>query len=108
MADCVSPPTRSAKARIVIDMAFDDAVEPGLLEMDLSVLHDLPAPHLRAYAREMVIAEKFQAMVMLGRANIRGARGLSLARRFGGVAHAAVIRPRRFAGQSILLLLPPE
>ncbi|MFK4719460.1 hypothetical protein ABIE89_000560 [Bradyrhizobium niftali] len=84
MADCVSPPTRSAKARIVIDMAFDDAVEPGLLEMDLSVLHDLPAPHLRAYAREMVIAEKFQAMVMLGRANIRGARGLSLARRFGG------------------------
>ncbi|UFW51160.1 MULTISPECIES: hypothetical protein [Bradyrhizobium] len=60
MADCVSPPTHySAKARIVIDMAFDDAVEPGLLEMDLSVLHDLPAPHLRAYAREMVIAEKF-------------------------------------------------
>ncbi|WP_271567095.1 hypothetical protein [Bradyrhizobium sp. CCBAU 11386] len=48
--------------------------------MVLSVLHDLPAQYLRASAREMVIAEKFQAMVMLGRTNIRGARGLSSAR----------------------------
>src|SRR3546814_7545181 len=32
---------------------------------------DLPAPRLRAYARETVIAEKFQAMVALGRANSR-------------------------------------
>jgi hypothetical protein len=30
-----------------------------------------PAPRLRAYARETVIAEKFQAMVALGRANSR-------------------------------------
>jgi Nucleotidyl transferase AbiEii toxin, Type IV TA system len=32
---------------------------------------DFPVPHLRAYARETVIAEKFQAMVMLGHANTR-------------------------------------
>jgi hypothetical protein len=32
---------------------------------------DFPAPQLRAYARETVIAEKFQAMVHLGRANSR-------------------------------------
>jgi hypothetical protein len=32
---------------------------------------DFPAPRLRAYARETVIAEKFQAMVALGRANSR-------------------------------------
>ncbi len=32
---------------------------------------DLPAPRLWAYARETVIAEKFQAMVALGRANCR-------------------------------------
>ena len=32
---------------------------------------DLPAPRLRAYARETVIADKFQAMVALGRANSR-------------------------------------
>jgi hypothetical protein len=30
-----------------------------------------PAPRLRAYARETVIAEKFQAIVLLGRANSR-------------------------------------
>ena len=60
-----------ARIRVVIDIAFGDSVEPGLQEMDLPVLLDFPAPHLRAYARETVIAEKFQAMVMLGRANSR-------------------------------------
>jgi len=60
-----------AKIRIIIDIAFGDSVEPGLQEMDLPVLLDFPKPHLRAYARETVIAEKFQAMVMLGRANSR-------------------------------------
>jgi predicted nucleotidyltransferase component of viral defense system len=60
-----------AQIPIVIDIAFGDSVEPGLQEMDLPVMLDFPAPHLRAYARETVIAEKFQAMVMLGRANSR-------------------------------------
>jgi predicted nucleotidyltransferase component of viral defense system len=35
------------------------------------VLLDQPAPRLRAYSRETVIAEKFHAMVVLGRANSR-------------------------------------
>lgn len=61
----------TARVRIVIDIAFGDSVEPGLQEIDLPVLLDFPAPHLRAYARETVIAEKFQAMVALGRANSR-------------------------------------
>ncbi len=61
----------NAKVRIVIDIAFGDSIEPGLQEMDLPVLLDFPAPHLRTYARETVIAEKFQSMVMLGRANSR-------------------------------------
>jgi predicted nucleotidyltransferase component of viral defense system len=60
-----------ARVRVVIDIGFGDATEPGLTEMDLPVLLDFPASHLRAYARETVIAEKFQAMVMLGRANSR-------------------------------------
>lgn len=60
-----------ARVRVVIDIGFGDAVEPGLTEMALPVLLDFPAPHLRAYARETVIAEKFQAMVALGRANSR-------------------------------------
>jgi predicted nucleotidyltransferase component of viral defense system len=56
----------TAQVRIVVDIAFGDTVEPGIQEVDLPVLLDFPAPHLRAYARETVIAEKFQAMVMLG------------------------------------------
>jgi predicted nucleotidyltransferase component of viral defense system len=60
-----------AKIRVVIDIAFGDSIEPGLQEMDLPVLLNFPVPHLRAYAPETVIAEKFQAMVALGRANSR-------------------------------------
>jgi predicted nucleotidyltransferase component of viral defense system len=60
-----------AKIRVVVDIGFGDAVEPGLNEIELPVLLDLPAPRLRAYPKEAVIAEKFQAMVDLGRANSR-------------------------------------
>jgi hypothetical protein len=35
------------------------------------VLLDMPSPQLRAYPPETVIAEKFHAMVVLGRANSR-------------------------------------
>jgi predicted nucleotidyltransferase component of viral defense system len=65
--------SRLAGARIptVIDVGFGDAVEPGLEEIELPVLLDLPAPRLRAYPRETVIAEKFEAMVRFGRADSR-------------------------------------
>lgn len=60
-----------ARVRVVIDVGFGDAIEPGLNEIELPVLLDQPAPKLRAYAMETVIAEKFQAMVVLGRTNSR-------------------------------------
>lgn len=60
-----------ARVRAVIDVGFGDAIEPGLNEIELPVLLDQPAPKLRAYAMETVIAEKFQAMVALGRGNSR-------------------------------------
>jgi predicted nucleotidyltransferase component of viral defense system len=60
-----------ARIHVTVDIGFGDAVEPGPEEIDLPVLLDLPAPHLRAYARETVIAEKYHAMVSLGRANSR-------------------------------------
>ncbi len=60
-----------ARVHVVVDIGFGDAVEPGLQEVELPVLLDQPAPLLQAYARETVIAEKFQAMVMLGRVNSR-------------------------------------
>jgi Nucleotidyl transferase AbiEii toxin, Type IV TA system len=60
-----------ARVRVVVDIGFGDAVEPGIVESELPVLLDLPAPRLRTYAPETLIAEKFQAMVVLGRANSR-------------------------------------
>lgn len=60
-----------AIVRVVVDIGFGDATAPGLAELDLPVLLDFPVPHLRAYPKETVIAEKFQAMVALGQANSR-------------------------------------
>ena len=60
-----------ARIPITVDIGFGDAVEPGVEDIDLPVLLDMPSPHLRAYPRETVIAEKFHAMVVLGRANSR-------------------------------------
>lgn len=60
-----------AKIRVIIDIGFGDSTEPGLEQLDLPVLLDQPAPKLRTYARETVIAEKFQAIVMLGMINTR-------------------------------------
>ncbi len=60
-----------ARVAIVVDIGFGDSVEPGLETIDYPALLDLPAPKLRAYAPETVIAEKFQAMVAFGRANSR-------------------------------------
>lgn len=60
-----------ARIPVIIDIGFGDAIEPGIEEINLPVLLDLPQPRLRVYARETVIAEKFHAMVMLGLANSR-------------------------------------
>ena len=60
-----------ARITVVIDIGFGDAIEPGVEEINLPALLDFPEPRLRAYARETVVAEKFQAMVMLGLANSR-------------------------------------
>ncbi|RYF57165.1 MAG: nucleotidyl transferase AbiEii/AbiGii toxin family protein [Comamonadaceae bacterium] len=60
-----------ARIPITVDIGFGDAVEPGVDDIDLPVLLDMPSPRLRAYPPETVIAEKFHAMVVLGRANSR-------------------------------------
>jgi predicted nucleotidyltransferase component of viral defense system len=56
---------------IQIDIGFGDVVTPGPMEIEFPTLLELPAPVLQAYSRETVIAEKFQAMVMLGTINTR-------------------------------------
>jgi hypothetical protein len=35
------------RVRVVVDIGFGDATEPGLIEMDLPVLLDFPAPETR-------------------------------------------------------------
>jgi predicted nucleotidyltransferase component of viral defense system len=60
-----------AQINLSIDIGFGDALEPGAELLDYPSILDFRAPRLRAYARETVIAEKFQAMVALGRANSR-------------------------------------
>lgn len=60
-----------ARIAVGVDIGFGDATEPSVEVIDYPVLLDMPAPRLRAYARETVVAEKFQAIVVLGRANSR-------------------------------------
>jgi hypothetical protein len=61
------------KARIPmqIDIGFGDVVTPSAEDRSYPTLLDLPAPHLRMYPRETVVAEKFEAMVQLGTLNTR-------------------------------------
>lgn len=60
-----------ARIPVVVDVGFGDAVEPGVEDIELPVLLDMPSPRLRAYPQETVIAEKLHAMVTLGLANSR-------------------------------------
>ena len=61
------------KARITmqIDIGFGDKVHPGVVRADYPVILDLPAPALRMYPPETVVAEKVEAMVHLGSLNSR-------------------------------------
>lgn len=61
----------SARVRTQVDVGFGDAIVPAPALAIFPVLLDLPAPALRAYARETVVAEKLHAMADLGMANSR-------------------------------------
>lgn len=61
----------SAQLRLQIDVGFGDAVRPKPQLVAYPVLLEFPSPSLLAYPRETVVAEKFQAMVLLGIANSR-------------------------------------
>jgi predicted nucleotidyltransferase component of viral defense system len=61
----------TAKVNLQVDIGFGDAITPAAELVDFPVLLDFPAPRLRAYPRETVVAEKLEAMVQLGLANSR-------------------------------------
>lgn len=61
-----------ARIKLQVDIGFGDVVTPAAGNVTYPVLLDeLPAPQLRAYPKYTVIAEKFQALCVLGLANSR-------------------------------------
>jgi predicted nucleotidyltransferase component of viral defense system len=54
-----------------IDVGFGNAIEPSAKDVKYPTILDAPAPNIRAYPREAVVAEKLHAMVLLGERNSR-------------------------------------
>lgn len=61
----------NARIPIQIDIGFGDAITPKAERVGYPTLLGQPAPLLRVYPKETVIAEKYEAMVGLGIANSR-------------------------------------
>jgi hypothetical protein len=61
----------TARIAIQLDVGFGDVVIPSPVRVAYPTILDLPAPHLRGYSRESMIAEKFEAMVRHGVMNSR-------------------------------------
>jgi predicted nucleotidyltransferase component of viral defense system len=87
----------TARTSMQIDVGFGDAVVPGPRRIDYPTILDLPAPRIRGYTRESVIAEKFHVMVRRGILNSRmrdffDVWALSQQFNFEGVVVAAAVR----------------
>lgn len=61
----------TARIPLLVDVGFGDAITPGPREFTFGPMLDLPAPRLRTYPPETVVAEKLDAIIVLGMANSR-------------------------------------
>lgn len=61
----------TASVAMQLDVGFGDVVVPSPVTIDYPTILDLPAPRIRGYTRESVIAEKFHTMVRRGLLNSR-------------------------------------
>lgn len=61
----------NARIRVQADIGFGDAITPAAREQEYPVLVGMPAPKLRMYPVETVVAEKLEAAVKLGTSNSR-------------------------------------
>ena len=61
----------NARIPLQIDVGFGDAITPKAEIVNYPVLLDMPVPRVQAYSRETVVAEKLEAMVVLGMLNSR-------------------------------------
>lgn len=60
-----------ARISIEVNVGLGDVVTPGVVDAASPTLLDFPARRLRAYPRETVVAERFEALVQLSAANTR-------------------------------------
>lgn len=60
-----------ARVTVQVDIGFGDIITPAPEHIDYPTILPFPAPKLRGYNRETVVAEKFQAMVELEALNSR-------------------------------------
>lgn len=60
-----------AKIPLQVDIGFSDIVSPAPIMLQYPTILQMPAPQLRGYPPESVVAEKLQAMVFLGSVNSR-------------------------------------
>jgi predicted nucleotidyltransferase component of viral defense system len=60
-----------ARVHLQIDVGFADVVSPAPMVKTYPVILSMPAPKLRSYPPETVVAEKLQAMIYLGTFNSR-------------------------------------
>ncbi len=54
---------QNARVSMQLDLGYGDVIVPGAAKIEYPTILELPAPVLRAYSRETVVAEKFEAMV---------------------------------------------
>lgn len=86
----------TAIIRVQIDVGFGDPIVPGPRMFDYPALLDMPAPRLKGYSRESVVAEKLESIARFGILNSRLKDFFDiwlLARQFdfdGETLHAAV------------------
>lgn len=59
------------RLNVSVDVGFGDAIVPRPRKEEYPVLLDLPNPKLKTYPRETVVAEKLDAIVVLGLRNSR-------------------------------------
>lgn len=102
----------NARLPLQVDIGFGDAITPGPIDVEYPTLLDFPSPLLRAYPRETVVAEKFQAMVTLGMANSRMKDFFdlwTLAREyaFDGASLCAALRATFARRETLLPVAPP-
>ena len=61
----------TARVTLQLDIGFGDVIVPAPQQIEYPTILDFPAPRLRGYSKESIVAEKFESVVTLGLLNSR-------------------------------------